>query len=55
MRTYKPITVSLTPVFEKKLNQLAKKLEVPRSVLVRKAILDLINTKPKKADFKKDF
>lgn len=49
------ITVSMTDKFKKKVDDTAKKLGVPRSVLIRKAIVDLMKTQPCKGDFKREF
>lgn len=55
MRNYETITLSLLPKLKKKLDKIAKNLGISRSVLIRKAILDFINSKPTKADFTKEF
>ena len=55
MRTYTVISLSMLPKFKKKLDALSKKLNVSRSVLIRKAITDLIDKNPQKKDFKKAY
>lgn len=55
MREAGIVTISMMPKFKKKLDDAAKKLDVPRSVLIRKAISDYLKSKPLKADFKKDY
>lgn len=55
MRNCETITISVLPKFKKKLDDQAKKLNVSRSTLIRKAILDLIKTSPKKSDFTREF
>lgn len=49
------VTMSMTPRFRKKIDDAAIKLGITRSILIRKAVVDLLKTQPCKADFKREF
>jgi predicted transcriptional regulator len=51
-RVYSSVSVSVPPKFKVKLDKMAKKLGVSRSIIIRKALVDLLKAGPKKGNFK---
>ena len=55
MKKTEPMVVSVLPALKKKIDAQAKKADTTRSSFIRKAIIEFINRKPTKADFKREF
>lgn len=55
MRKFVTLSLSLSPKLKKKLTDVSLKLQVPKSVLIRKALADYMASNPKKSDFKAEY